>query len=82
MQNFDLIVDLNSFLFKCRQHKKLNTFVLFVILCVQVFSLQCDSAVNTCAFVTETNCACGTQDGFFYLLDLRNTRSVYVIKLD
>ncbi|RUS83784.1 hypothetical protein EGW08_008442, partial [Elysia chlorotica] len=44
----------------------------------RVFSMQCDSAVNTCAFITEINCVCGTQDGFFYLMDLRNTSEALI----
>ncbi|XP_059152366.1 proteasomal ATPase-associated factor 1-like [Physella acuta] len=41
----------------------------------QIFTLQCDSAVNTCAFVSEMYAACGTQEGLVHILDLRNTSS-------
>jgi len=39
----------------------------------QIFSMNCESAVNACAFISSVNVVCGTQDGCLCVVDLRNT---------
>ncbi len=39
---------------------------------VNIFEFQCDSAVNCCCFLNETQVACGTHNGFIYILDIEN----------
>jgi len=47
-----------------------------LIVCLQVFELDCHGAVNCCTFISDTCLACGTQDGHITVTDVRNIRSV------
>ncbi len=39
---------------------------------MNIFEFRCESAVNCCCFLGETQVACGTQNGFIYILDIEN----------
>ncbi|CAG5126462.1 unnamed protein product [Candidula unifasciata] len=41
----------------------------------KIFSFSCESAVNTCEFISDVHCVCGSQEGYIYILDLRNTNT-------
>ncbi|CAF0819515.1 unnamed protein product [Brachionus calyciflorus] len=40
-----------------------------------IFEFKCESSVNCCCFLSETNIACGTQNGFIYLFNLIEKKS-------